>query len=726
MKIKNPKIAVVSVFRCFMLFTLLLQSFESDAAIRVANQSLNLPLNPPSFGYVTTLNITDFWFNRPVVLASPPGEDSRLFIVQQSGVIWVFPDEDRSQKLQFMNISRRRKLLTEGEQGLLGLAFHPDFQENGYFFISYTVTSTTDDGTGRHDRVSRFRVSDTNPNQADLDSELILIDQFDQASNHNGGDLHFGPDGYLYISLGDEGGANDQFDNSQRITRDFFSGILRIDVDKRPGNLKPNPHPANSENYWIPADNPFISVTEFNGRPVNPEDVLTEFYAVGLRNPWRMSFDSLDGRLWVGDVGQGAREEIDIIVKGGNYGWDIREGTIPTPGKRRPPFAFEPIEPIWEYGRSSGKSVTGGLVYRGDRFPELFGVYLFCDYASGNIWGLRELDDGQVRVDRIAREGGIVAFGVDPVTGDILLADYGEGRIKMLQRADPSGGEPIPERLSHAGIFSDMALLKTHPGIEPYDLVVPFWSDGAEKTRWFSIPNPDDRIVFNETGNWEFPLGSVWVKHFELEMVEGEPESRKRIETRALVLNEQGSYGVTYRWGDSMEDALLVPEEGMTETFEIQSGDQTRSQTWIYPSRSGCLTCHTPQTGHVLGFRTEQLNRMVSFDNAKPVNQIQRLHEVGYFVNPPESIHTLPALAPLDDTSAGLEYRVRSYLAANCAHCHLPNGLGRGLFDARFNSPISLSGLIHGDLIQTPLDSEVGVVVPGDVGKSSSNAPDRK
>ena len=290
--------------------------------------------------------------------------------------------------------------------------------------------------TVREDRLSRFLVSADDPNAADAASEQQLISQADEAPNHNGGELLFGPDGYLYLSLGDEGGANDEYRNAQRVDHDFFSGILRLDVDMRPQSIAPNPHPAvHPGTYTIPADNPFVGVTRFNGLPVDSGHVRTEFWAVGLRNPWRMSFDPATGQLWCGDVGQDSHEEVDLIVRGGNYGWSFREGNFPFRGQ--PPGGAVFNGPVWDYPHSDGLCITGGLVSHGDRYPDLNGKYLFADFVTGRIWAFRP-DGGKAvtagDVSQVAEEHAIVSFARDPRNGDVLLASIWDGKILRLVR----------------------------------------------------------------------------------------------------------------------------------------------------------------------------------------------------------------------------------------------------------------------------------------------------
>jgi glucose/arabinose dehydrogenase len=268
-----------------------------------------------------------------------------------------------------------------------------------------------------------------------------LIAQPDRADNHNGGELAFGPDGFLYLSLGDEGKAEDFFDNGQRIDRDFFSGILRLDVDRRPDSVAPNPHPAvRAGAYAVPRDNPFIGATSFDGQPVDPARVRTEFWAVGLRNPWRMSFDPATGALWCGDVGQERWEEVNLIKRGGNYGWHLREGNVAFHGDVPAGAHFD--GPVWTYPHSDGLCITGGLVSHGSRYPELEGKYLFADYLSNRIWALTPDGDKPVdasRVQLIAMGDNFVSFGRDPRNGDVLCASFGSDRIyRLVRKAGPA------------------------------------------------------------------------------------------------------------------------------------------------------------------------------------------------------------------------------------------------------------------------------------------------
>lgn len=319
---------------------------------------------------------------------------NRLFAVSQRGEIWTFENRpDVSQSHLVLDLRDKVHDFNKpgaNEQGLLGLAFHPEFKTNGHFYVYYS------DASEPKSIVSRFTMSNENPNQADPDSELVLMEIPQPFQNHNGGSIEFGPDGYLYIGLGDGGDRNDPLAAGQDRSK-LLGSILRIDVDQA----------TSGKNYGIPADNPFVDV----------EGARPEIYAYGLRNPWRIAFDSETGRLWAGDVGQELWEEVIVVNKGGNYGWSNREGAHPF--GNRPPVegVSAPIEPVWEYDHQIGKSITGGRVYRSSRLPELDGKYLYADYVTGKIWALsydpatgKATSNEQVIPDSIP----VLAFGEDP------------------------------------------------------------------------------------------------------------------------------------------------------------------------------------------------------------------------------------------------------------------------------------------------------------------------
>lgn len=398
-----------------------------------------------NFGNYLWTNVVAFpglpTFASPICLASPPGETNRLFVCEHGGNIVVITNLAAPTRTIFLNLTS--KVHFSGEAGLLGLAFHPGFATNGYFYVSYNGNTNS----SLCDVVSRFKVSASNPNQGDATSEVPLYVQLDRADNHNGGDVHFGPDGYLYISVGDEGSEYNVYHNAQHINSNLFSGILRIDVDKRPGNLAANANATAliTTNYAIPADNPFVGATSFDGIAINPAQVRTEFWAVGLRNPWRFSFDPVTGVLYCGEVGQDTVEEVDIIQKGGNYGWATYEGTLsPPPGvtTNGEPVAQNSIFPIIKYNHGSaitqGNCVIGGVVYRGSRFPELNGAYVYGDYSNKRFWTTFYNGTSATPPVLLFNAQAPTAFGVDPRNGDVLYCVDGTSSIMRIIALTPT------------------------------------------------------------------------------------------------------------------------------------------------------------------------------------------------------------------------------------------------------------------------------------------------
>lgn len=677
---------------------------------RVLNSTLKMPQDPQSFGYTTQPAFGALAFNNPVAVRTPTGETNRLFIVEQGGRIFVITNLAAPTKTLFLDLSRQ--VLVGPIAGLFALAFHPGYATNSFFFVGYNLNTQTADGSGSHYRVSRFSASPQDPNSAATNSELPLITQR-YTGNGFCDDMLFGSEGYLYISVADPN--QDAGGSPQAIDSNLYGGILRIDVDQNPGSLPPNPHPAVTTNYAIPSDNPFVGATSFNGTPVDPGKVRTEFYAVGLRNPWRMSLDALSGLLYVGDPGTSLMDEINVIRKGGNYGWPYREGTGPGPKAGSTPAGLNCINPIFQ--RSAG-AIIGGVVYRGQNFPQLQGDYIFGDWVSGLLFGLRYAGTNLISAQILTSQPGVAAFGSDPSNGDVLVVNRNGGQLMRLTYSASLVGTPLPPTLADTGVFSDPGSLTVNAGIVPYDVNVSFWSDDAVKTRWFSVPALSSTIGFSKSGNWSFPRGTVWVKHFELELTNGVPASARRLETRLLVRTATGVYGATYRWGDSLTNAMLVPEEGLDEALTTYDGGSVRTQVWHYPSRSECLTCHTPLAGFALGFNTAQLNRDFDYPGGTE-NQLRALSGAGYFGASLSGYHTMPALANATNAAISLDFRVLSYLAANCAQCHQPGGAALGLFDSRWTTPLSASGLMNGALVNALGDPDDRVIRPGSLQHSA-------
>ena len=706
---------------------------------RLPVTTARMPATPPAQTISLPNAFANLTFSQPLGMAVPPGENNRLFVLEKNGVIQVIPNLANPSKTIFLNLASlvnartaapAEVFQTSSEQGLLGLAFHPDYANNRRFFVVYSVTV----GGNRFQRLSEFLASPTNPNAALPNSERIFLQQSNRASNHNGGDLHFGPDGYLYMAWGDEGGSNDQYNTSQKINEGFWSSIIRIHVDPEPahfvpgnstGYLRPNPHAAvitdagGNPRYSVPADNPWVGATQFLGAAVNSAQVRTEFWAVGLRNPWRMSFDPATGTLWCADVGQGAREEVNKIVRGGNYEWGFREGfTTGAKWSSRPAGWTGSHPPLYDYTHGSGplqgRSVTGGFVYRGQNIPSLHGRYVFGDYVSGNIWALDDTSSPP-SVQRITGEGGIVSFFPDPANGDVLLADIDSSIIRRLVSRPQVAN--FPQTLAETGLFADPQELLPNPGMHPYEINLPFWSDHARKRRWFGQTHLASPFGFSAEGNWTLPAGAVWVKHFDLETERGNPATARRLETRVLVQAASGAYGVSYRWNAAGTQATLADPAGEEFDLAITENGGSLVQRWRIPSMAECMTCHSPQAGHALSFRTRQLNLHGSIAGSQG-NLLTLLAESGYLAGLNASPAELDRYISPQESAYSLEERARSYLAVNCAYCHNTAGTVPAGWDASAALPLFSTGMIHGGL-NSPLHPDDRLLVPGHPARSA-------
>ncbi len=396
-------------------------------------------------------------FSLPVAIASFPGNNDCLLVVEKGDPNSSAKNTFHGGKIQMLEglasgkPTKRQvfqlqvkdgKFNAGGECGLLGLALHPRVAKNGQVFVYYSLEIN-----GKlHQRLSRFLVAAEKPFKIDPLSEQPLITQLDPAPNHNGGDVHFGPDGYLYFSCGDGGGGGDPFNNGGSINKGFHAGVYRIDVDKAPGSLAPHPHPsvvtdAQGQAFFaIPADNPYVKATTHRGQPMEAKTVRTETWATGLRNPWRFSFDPKTGVCATGDVGQNLFEQIDILVAGGDYGWSDAEGlhvyNKKDPSAKQGPAkllgASEFQAPIYEYDRKLGNSVTGGVFCRNSQFAPLADAYVFADFVSGRIFALKQ-NGPKWEAEVVGKDGSIAGFGHDPVTGEVLYVTL-TGQLKRFAK----------------------------------------------------------------------------------------------------------------------------------------------------------------------------------------------------------------------------------------------------------------------------------------------------
>ncbi|MFN0066242.1 MAG: PA14 domain-containing protein [Limisphaerales bacterium] len=866
-----------------------------------------LPPDAPTFSgnWSAVVAFPNLTFLNAMGLLPMPGT-SNLVVWEREGRIYHFPNE-RNTTARTLVLDLSPQCQGWDDSGLLGIAFHPGFETNRHLFIYYTyvtpgtvrgsATARPPTATPNRDRLERYTL-DAN-GVAIPGSVVIFIDQRSETVWHNGGGMFFHPrDGFLYLTNGDDANGG----NNQRINTSLHSGILRIDVDQRGGDVshpipkQPLPGGSRTANYYIPNDNPFVGQA----------GVLEEFFALGLRSPHRMTIDPPTGRIFIGDVGEGSWEELSIIEPGDAFGrnfqWNRiegRQGRTPAPRLTAPYIGIDHPAAV-DYSHSEGAAIIGGYVYRGTEFAaDLGGKYVFGDNIANVVWLLDESTTPPTKrlLCTLPRGPGpnpgndyvgLSSFGYDHGNELYLcqLSSLG-GRIYRLQRGGPPAPR-MPRLLSESGVFTNLATLAAVPGLIPYTVNSPLWSDGALKLRWMGIPD-GTTIGFATNGEWGFPDGSVWVKHFDLPVNDGDPAARRRLETRLLVRGTNGYvYGASYRWRPDHSDAeivegaqaeeipILVPRPvgglasadiggpvagstadlgdgyrltaggadiwgtsdqfryayeqrtgdfdvavrvaSLTETdlytkaglmvrdslnpnarhifalvfpsnaprnnndggYEFQSRDtvggsaaaiyppvpnprvgfpstwlrlkragqvwtawsgadgetwrltatktlalpdtvyfglaltahtaggarataefrfrQQRSQTWYYPSRQDCLSCHTRAAGGVLGVKTRQSNGDFHFPQTGVTdNQLRAWNQAGYFAPALDEaqLAALPAVTTVTNDAASLEHRARSYLDANCSHCHRPGGVNAN-WDARIETPLGLAGILGG------------------------------
>ncbi len=597
-------------------------------------------------------------FVQPLAMLQVPGDDSRWFVLEKTGRVRVFANDPavNSFDTDFIDLDAVFNVNDNQEGGLLGMAFAPDFETSREVYLSWT------DGSPMVSRIDRFTSLDGGAT-LDPGSRTNVLSVNQDFENHNGGQIAFGSDGYLYASFGDGGSGGDP-NNRAQDTTNLLGAMLRIDID-------------GGSPYGIPTNNPFA------GNPVCPANHSSptncpEIYAWGLRNPWRWSFDSATGDLLLGDVGQGSFEEIDRIELGGNYGWDCREAfqafSNPAPSCAT---ASGLIDPVHAYGRSQGVSVTGGYVYRGTTITALVGSYVFGDFGSGRIWRLVGDGRGGFTAEELLDTSLSIASFAEDDAGELYVVDI----AGALYRLDPvvsggGGGSPVATMLSATGCFDPAAPSEPASGLIPYTVAAPFWSDGLDKERWLALPN-GTTIAVDADDDFVFPTGTVLAKHFRLH--------DQLIETRLYMRHPDGGWaGYSYAWNAAQSDAILV------------SGAQVvdiGGQEWLFPDASQCDGCHTSAAGFSLGLELGQLNRDFTYQaTGRTANQLHTLNAIGLFDLPLGDVVSLPQIPDPFGADAPSADRARAYLHTNCAQCHRPGGPTSVGIDLRSTTPLDAMG----------------------------------
>ncbi len=512
-------------------------------------------------------------FDSPLTFNELPSDD-KIIVGQRDGrIFWFDKTPNVSTKNVLLDLSEKVGLVWDG--GFLGLALHPEFGTTGhnYFYVYYTTedansndfpNSYTTQSCDSEEYWGNFLVlaryeMDPSTLSVQESSEQVLLKLRMYGTTHRGGGLLFGDDGFLYLTTGDQ----TAFKKAQDIVNNLDGGVLRFDVDQigvdqngvtishTPVRTMPEDHGYSDEitgnGYYIPESNPFLSPTGQN---------FEEYYSMGHRNPHRMTKDRATGELYIGEIGGGRHEEINIVKKGKNFGWPLYEGFYQSTFCVQNLYNDMPHEqPLLAFPRSEANAIIGGYVYRGNEVPELQGKYICADYGNGEEIFTVDINTGAYQQYGNFTSTNVISFGEDK-QGELYILKQGTSSLYKITSKNTGFGN-TPQFLSQTGAFTELINLTPASGLVPYDLVESFWSDGALKKRWMAIPNDgshntaSEKITYSDIDDWDFPIGSVLVKHFELPINENNPTVTKRLETRFSIKADDGNfYFVTYKWND--------------------------------------------------------------------------------------------------------------------------------------------------------------------------------
>ena len=517
---------------------------------------------------------------------------------------------------------------------IYSVLFDPGYGENHFVYLFRNGPVA---GKLKGNGISRYVVTQEPHPHIDPASELPILQW--ASGGHDGGDMDFGPDGLLYLTTGDGSGDSDQLNSGQTLD-DLLGAVLRIDVR---GATKERP-------YTIPPDNPFCDKPGARG----------EIWAYGLRNPWRMDIDPVSGQVWVGNNGQDLQETAHLVQAGSNYGWSVFEGSHPFYTNRQL-GPTPPVKPTIEHPHSAFRSLTGGVVYRGGKWQDLDGAYLYGDYSTGRIWGAKH--DGQQMIwhrELADTQLSLTAFRALP-NGDLLMTDHlGHGIYRLIGNSPAARTEPFPLTLSGTGLFENG---QPAEGVVAYEVNAPAWTDGAIARHWMAVPAGQTVSYANDTA-WGFSDGAVLVQTLSL-------PDKHPVETR-IMLRQQGEWaGYSYRWNAAGTDADLVPREGLTVDLPATGGNRS----WRFPGRSECASCHARAANYLLGVNGVQLHRGSQLDDMAGLGFLKGLppSKPGPITNP-------------YDAAAGLEARALAYLHVNCSMCHVESGGGNANMELRLGN----------------------------------------
>ena len=650
--------------------TLAVSTGESGLDSRPSNTSC-LAGDPPSSTVSLALQrvFPALNFAAPILMLQEPASSDRWYVAEQGGTVYAFDNQPAtSTRRVFIDVSGAIAGAVGGEMGLLGMAFHPDWQTNRRAYLSYTAI----DAGQRVSRIVEYQSQD-NGQTLNVATARVILQTYQPEANHNGGHIAFGPDGFLYIGFGDGGNGGDvhgAYGNGQRLST-LLGKMLRIDVNGSTGSTP----------YALPTGTPYRLAGSTPNAVCNMDtgaftQNCPEIYAYGFRNPWRWSFDTGSGELWVGDVGQNAWEEVDLVVAGGNYGWRCYEGNHTYDGapsdQRCGPNWRTSLPPVAEYSHAEGSAITGGYVYRGSSIPALNGRYVFGDSGSQRIWHIASDTPPTLPVTTGFASGQPMSSFAQDHQGEIYVVSLSSGLYRLA--AGTGSGRVIPAQLSATGCVSPTNATQPASGLIPYAPNAPFWSDNAAKSRWLALPDGQN-ITVNGEGDFQFPDGTVLVKNFRL--------NSRLIETRLFMRHNNGTWaGYTYEWNTAGTDATRVIG-GKNVTVEGQS--------WRFPSEAQCLQCHTTAAGSSLGLETLQLNGLFGYpQTGRTANQLFTLNALG-MLSPAltQPVDQMPKMFDPYGSAGTLTERARSYLHTNCAQCHRPGGPTSVDMDLRYTTPLA-------------------------------------
>ncbi len=560
------------------------------------------------------------------------------------------------------------------------IAFHPRYSENGFVFFG---VNEPDESGRRHSTVLRYTVVE---GRLDVASRKVIIKW--PSDGHNGAAIAFAGDGILFVTSGD-GTSDSDTDLAGQDTRSLLAKVLRINVDK-PSDT--------AAAYSVPPDNPFIGNPKF----------APETWAYGLRNPWRLTFDKKSSQLWVGENGQDHWEYARLVQRGANFGWSRYEGSHPFILERAAgpdPVTF----PTIEHSHEEFRSLSGGVVYRGKKFPELAGAYIYGDFRTGRIWAAKH-DGSKLEWHKELADTplAITSIGAD-ADGELLFTDYGTstggvaggGAFYRLEPAPAVNAPPFPTKLSDTGLFADTAKQVPAPGVLPYSIAFPAWHDGAKSDRWLALPG-DGKIEITTRKSWIPPDGTALAQTLILD--------GRRIETRILVKQQDDWAAYTYTWNPAQTDAELAAKGGT----DITIARPDFRQPWRVPSRAECHMCHSREAGFAIALTEPQLNVPGQFARLEGMGILKRPVPTDPLKEPPKPFDQMFKFQ--SDTP---ENRARAYLAANCAHCHTNCGGGNSAMEFDWMTPTKDTRII--DVI--PQHATFGIanariIAPGDLARS--------